>query len=247
MTDRTDAHQLLSDGRGAVAEAADQGIPLRLMGGVAVLARCDSAERPPLSRDYNDLDFFALSKDSRRLEEMLGARGYAPEPRFNSLHGHRRLLFKEASGRHVDVLLDQFEMCHKFDLRKRLEAEPDTISLADLALTKLQVVEANEKDLTDIVALFADHELGEGNGTIDASYVADLCSGDWGLTKTLSISIDRAREYAKELPELEGREVVVERLAELARRIEEVPKSRRWKARARIGERTRWYQEPQEV
>ena len=30
-------------------------------------------------------------------------------------------------------------------------------------------------------------------------------------------------------------------------RIEEMPKSRRWKIRDRVGDRVRWYQEPEEV
>ena len=45
----------------------------------------------------------------------------------------------------------------------------------------------------------------------------------------------------------EESEIVVSRLDELDTHIEEMPKSRKWKLRDRVGERVRWYQEPEEV
>ena len=43
------------------------------------------------------------------------------------------------------------------------------------------------------------------------------------------------------------RETARRRLTELLRRIEEEPKSRGWRMRAKIGERKRWYELPEEV
>jgi hypothetical protein len=37
------------------------------------------------------------------------------------------------------------------------------------------------------------------------------------------------------------------RLTALWDRVEEQPKSFRWKSRAKIGDRTRWYEEPEEI
>ena len=87
------AADLLAQGRTAVAEASDRGMALRMMGGIGILARCPSAESAPLARDYNDLDFFGLSRDSGALIKLFKELGYTAENRFNSLHGHRRLLF----------------------------------------------------------------------------------------------------------------------------------------------------------
>ena len=42
-------------------------------------------------------------------------------------------------------------------------------------------------------------------------------------------------------------EVVEERLGELWRRIDDEPKSGRWRLRARVGDRVRWYELPEEV
>ena len=43
------------------------------------------------------------------------------------------------------------------------------------------------------------------------------------------------------------RDRVVTRFDELLGRIEEEPKSRGWKLRAKVGERKRWYELPEEV
>lgn len=232
-----------------ILAAAESGVVLRLMGGVAIRLKCPSTASPPLAREYGDVDFFGRSSESERLVSIFEECGYTSERRFNALHGHRRLLFKDADrGRRVDVLLDHFEMCHRLDLRPRLELDAQTLPVADLLLTKLQVVEANHKDITDAVAVLVDHPVGEGPATIDLGYIAGLCAQDWGLNRTLELSILRLEDS------LEGLGLAREQatqarngLGELAARIEREPKSLRWKARARVGERLRWYELPEEV
>jgi uncharacterized OB-fold protein len=51
-------------------------------------------------------------------------------------------------------------------------------------------------------------------------------------------------DYALSEPE---RARVGDRVRAVLRRIEEAPKSRGWKLRAKIGERKRWYELPEEV
>lgn len=235
----------LRKARVLMADARARGIALKLMGGFGILCRCPSAGRPPLARDYQDVDFAGSSRESRQLIELFTEAGYIPERRFNSLHGHRRLLFKEEGG-HVDVLLDHFEMCHKIDLTDRLDLDEESLPLADLLLTKMQVVQVNAKDLTDALALLVDHPVGEGPEVIDAGYIARLCASDWGLQETLSLSCDTLLAYAEDIG-LEGRDLVGRRLAALRSRMEQEPKTMRWKARAKIGTRKRWYELPEEV
>lgn len=236
----------LKEARAVLAEASARHLTLRLMGGIGILARCPSAAHAPLAREYNDIDFFGRGRDSAGLISMFVELGYASERRFNSLHGHRRLLFKASDGQHRDVLLDHFEMCHKLDLRNRLEVESETLPLADLLITKLQVVEANPKDLADTLALLTDHAVAEGPDAIDGGYIARVCARDWGLYKTLTIGVQRVGEYADQIA-FDGRDTVHRHLAALANRIEQEPKSIRWKARAKIGERVTWYELPEEV
>lgn len=58
---------------------------------------------------------------------------------------------------------------------------------------------------------------------------------------------ERGEEFARELAGLKRGELIATRLEELRRRLEEAPKSRGWKMRARIGDRKRWYELPEEV
>ena len=74
---------------------------------------------------------------------------------------------------HIDVFLDTFRMDHDIALKRRLELEPVSLSLADLLLTKLQIFRLNDKDIRDIVTLLDDAEVSDGDepGTIDARYI----------------------------------------------------------------------------
>jgi hypothetical protein len=49
------------------------------------------------------------------------------------------------------------------------------------------------------------------------------------------------------LDENDGRARVAQRLAELLGALEQAPKSRGWRRRAKLGRRVRWYEVPDEV
>ena len=55
------------------------------------------------------------------------------------------MFFDLEHDRQVDILVGTFRMSHEIRLGKRLDMEPLTIPLAELLLTKLQIVELNEK------------------------------------------------------------------------------------------------------
>lgn len=236
------------EGQRIVEAAAAAGVPLRLLGGVAVALLCPSARRPPLARDYADIDLASVGSSRGEVAKLLEGLGYEGDREFNALHGHRRLYFwDERNHRQVDVFVDEANLCHRIPLKKRIGAAPLTLPLADLTVLKLQVVETNEKDYLDVCAIFADHELGAGNGGIDASYIAALAASDWGLWRTVGIVAERSEEFALELPGFRSREVVADRLRLLRAELDRVPKSRGWKLRSRIGDRKRWYELPEEV
>ena len=53
--------------------------------------------------------------------------GYAPRDISNALHGDALLVFIDTeSGRRVDMFLDIFEMCQRFDFKERLLFDKDT-------------------------------------------------------------------------------------------------------------------------
>src|SRR5262249_46465252 len=134
--------------------AAGEGLALRVAGGVGIALTCPSARVPPLRRAYADIDLAGRSRDRRGIGALFSRVGYEPDAQFNALHGARRLFFWDAAnGRQVDVFLDRFEMCHHIDLAERLDSPGPALPLADLLLMKLQIVEANAKDLADILTL----------------------------------------------------------------------------------------------
>lgn len=246
-----DEPPLLAEGRRLVAEAAARGLGLRLLGGLAVWARSSNGARAELGRAYPDLDLAARKRQSKALRELLEELGYEPERVFNATHGARRLLYHPPDrSYHLDVFLDELAMSHDLDLAERLEVEELTLPAAELLLTKLQVAELNEKDAADATLIILEHEPGDedGPGRLNAARVAELCAADWGLFTTAGDNLVKIREHLpKLLADAGKRETVAGRIDQLERRLEEAPKTRAWKLRAKIGRRKRWYELPEEV
>lgn len=232
-----------------VNEANQRGVKLRLIGGVGILLQSQSIEVPHiLKRNYVDLDFVGLSNQIPKLTKLFTELGYEPNRRFNAILGSERLLFSSSgSVDHIDVLIDRLRMCHTWDLRDRLNIDNLTLPVADLLLSKLQIVNVTEKDLKDIYLLLLQHELGANDqNLINTTYLSDLMGNNWGLWKTATINLKKAFEYLDEL-QFDQKGVVVERLKELIALTEDMKKSLGWKLRGIVGERVQWYELPGEV
>jgi hypothetical protein len=241
---------LLENALKIVEEGERKGATIRLIGGLAVYYHSPSARSGELTRTYGDIDLFGLSHQTKIIKSVMEDQGYIPNKRFNALHGDRRLIYHDESGSvKVDILLDYFEMCHKIDLRDRLKIERVTIPLSDLLMTKLQIVELNEKDIKDIMALLIDHELKEldESEAIGINYIARLCSRDWGLEKTVKTTLDIVLDWAKRHVDNEAhRDSVISKVDRIKAAIDSTPKSLKWKLRALIGDKVRWYEMPEE-
>jgi hypothetical protein len=227
------------------------GIPLRATGGVGIALICPSARRPPLARRYQDIDFVARAKHARGISGLMVGLGYMPEEEFNVIHGQRRMFFLDSEHqRQVDIFLDSIDMCHRLDLRQRIEVLEHTLTPADLLLSKLQVVDTNEKDYKDATAVLADHEITADDSGININRLNELCAADWGWWRTVTMVAERTHKFAREQaqgPDGEGLRHVADRTRHLIAEIERAPKSRRWKMRARVGDRMRWHEDPEDI
>ena len=239
---------MVGEGRRLVDAATRQGITVRLLGGVGVYLQ-GGPTGPLLPRPVGDIDL-AIKRGGRgALTAMLTAGGYLPDEMYNALQGARRLLFYgEANGRKLDIFIGEFSMCHVLQIADRLEHDPLTIPLAELLLTKLQIVQLTERDQRDIYSLCFQHEVSKSGGSgIEGDYVADICAKDWGLWRTATATIARCKsnlaDYALS-PEQSA--VITDRLDVLRGMIEQAPKSGKWRLRSRVGDRVRWYAEPEE-
>jgi Uncharacterised nucleotidyltransferase len=240
---------IVAEGQRLLGIASQEGVPLRLLGGVAV--RLKAPDVPPsLARQYKDIDFAVTKKGGGAADKLLKQAGYEPHVAFNAMHAKERgLYYDEGHGRQVDLFIQSFRMCHEIPLGDRLDLESDTVPLAELMLTKLQIIEVNEKDIRDTVLLFHGHPIADhDDAAVNGAHIAKLCADDWGLWRTITANLDRCRSHVSdyELP-ADDRERIEARFDELLQRIEDEPKSRGWRRRAKVGDKKRWYELPEEV
>jgi hypothetical protein len=240
---------VVEEGQRLVELAKREGTSFALLGGVAVRLHAPSIP-PALDREYKDLDFAVPKGKGSDATKLLRAAGYEPQVTFNAMNGKERMLFHDTQhGRQVDIFVGSFRMCHEIPLSERLKPGEPTVPLAELLLTKLQIIELNEKDVRDTVLLFHGHEVADHDAdAVNAQRIAELTASDWGLWRTITANLARSAEMVDqyELPEADQSRVR-DRIRHVLDRIEAAPKSRGWKLRARVGERKRWYELPEEV
>lgn len=243
------AEDPVAEGERLLQEAAAAEVELKLTGGVAIAKICRSArENPLLRREYSDIDFIGRSGSAGQIERFFDGIGYRADTDFNSLHGEHRLFFADPDrAREADVFLDEVRACHVLDLRERLGIWPETVPPADLLLSKLQVVDTNEKDFQDIFAIVLDHDVTEDESGVGLARIVELCSKDWGWWRTVTMVIERSIAVGEEKLPAADSATVVARLGRIREAIDDAPKSRRWKLRARIGDRVLWHEDPEEV
>jgi hypothetical protein len=224
---------------------------MRAIGGLAIRVKSGDMQRF-FTREYHDLDFVIAENERKRIDPFFQALGYESNRQFNLLNGSKRQIYLDPnSDRHVDIFVGKFEMCHKLPMNGRLEIDPVTVPLTELLLSKAQIVELNRKDALDIACLLLYNETGNTDqGRINLDYIAKLCSQDWGLYKTTSMSLQRVenvvRDESLNLTELE-RDLILKRVSEIYQTFDSMPKSLAWQMRDKVGTRVRWYEEVEEV
>jgi len=274
--------------------AAEAGLGLKLLGGLAVRVICP--DFAPRLRAGQDMDFACTAKSRKEVAAYLERSGCQPDRRFNNLNGDRQMYFNAPSGRPIDVMVDRLVMCHTLDFRPSFGNLPFTVDAIDVLLSKLQIVELNEKDVWDTFHLLSGvpvggpgpaadsraeqaaggrHAAGRGAAAgsapggqdardargergdrgdrgayLDTDRFAKLLGGDWGWWRTVTGNLAKLPSLATEKAHLLPREAPYEPLAQ-ARHLHEVaesaPKGAKWKMRARMGDRVRWYELPEEV
>ena len=223
------------------------GLRLKLMGGAGIHLHSASAHKPPLKRKYGDLDYAMSKRDRQAALAFFPALGYEANERFNLMQGDRRLYFYDvAHSRQIDVFIDTIKMSHNIDLRDRLGHDGPCASPSDLLLSKLQIYEVNRKDLVDLTALLLDHPVASGSDeAIDAEYIARLTADDWRFYHALEVNIEKLNGTLDELDV--DRALVRSRLAEIWKAVDAQSKPLKWRLRAQVGDRVKWYELPEEV
>ncbi|MBL8050020.1 MAG: hypothetical protein JNM46_02265, partial [Anaerolineales bacterium] len=221
----------------------------RTIGGLAVHVH-NKKNHPLFIREYGDLDFVVASKQRREFESFMPTVGYSPHKQFNILNGStRQIYYHDESEMKIDIFVGDFEMCHKIPLENRLTADPLTIPLAELFLSKIQIIDLNQKDAMDIASLLLNVQTGNHDeGTINLNIISELCGNDWGLYKTTSLNLEKVQEIvSKTSLANEEKDLISKRIQEILQTFESMPKSLAWTLRDRVGTRVKWYVEVEEV
>ena len=240
----------LPEAVGLVRGAADAGVRLKILGGLGVRVLCP--DFPPRMRAGQDIDLACLGKGRRQVAEHLEQAGCQPDKRFNNLNGDRQMYFNAPSGRPIDVMVDRLSMCHTLDFRPSFGSVSPTLDPADLLLSKLQIVELNAKDAHDIFHLLSGVRVGPDSARpfIDTDRFGSVLSSDWGWWRTVTGSLAKLPDLLASQPGLappHPRFDALTQAKQLMEVAESVPKGLKWKARARVGDKVRWYELPEEV
>jgi hypothetical protein len=242
-----------AEGDRIVKEGSKRGLHLRLLGAIAFQAHCPkySFLTAKLNRQLSDIDFAGYNSERASIDKMMREFQYADQPMITALFGHQRMIWDNKSNElHVDIFFDKLEMNHDIPFAGRLELEEMTIPLADMLLEKMQIVHINEKDIVDTIMLLREHSVGKpAPETIDATYLAKILSSEWGFYYTVTTNLrlveDRLRGYS-ELTE-EDRTDVAKKIQNLLTILEAQPKTLAWKLRSRVGAKTKWYKDVEDV
>jgi hypothetical protein len=247
----------VNEAKKIVEKAHKNGLTLRVLGSTAFRLHCPNHVHVHISmgRDITDIDFAAYSKEGERIEKFLAKDQFQSERQKASLtpelFAGRHIYENPNTGLHVDIFEDELNMCHKVNFRNRLHLDSPTITLADLSLEKFQIVRINEKDIRDMLMLFAAHPVGDvETETINGKYIAGIMSKDWGFYYTTSMNLGKIRKGLERYQDLftaQDCQNIQERITVLEKVIADAPKSLAWKARAAVGTRVQWYNDVEEV
>lgn len=258
-------HDPLVEALRLVEGANAAGVGLKLLGGLAVRTLC--RDYPPRLRRDQDIDMACLSKGRKEAMAYLEQIGCEPDRRFNNLNGDRQMYFSAPSGRPIDVMVDRLTMCHTLDFRPGFDKLPLTLDVVDLLLSKLQIVEINPKDARDVFHLLARFPVSgeEPAGgwripppsdeaahapSIDRGRFEKLLGADWGWWRTVTGNLALVPALATQRDDYVPEGAHIDPVANAARLLEiaeQAPKSFQWKMRAKVGEKVRWYELPEEV
>src|SRR5512136_1149968 len=157
----------LAEARRLIDEGQKQGVILRVMGPIALHfyfpEYVDLYRRMERlgERVFTDIDYASYGKCRGKIVPFFERHGYELEKRSAMLSGNTRHIYFGGRIPMIDVFFDQLAYNHPIDYRGRLEIHSYCVSLTDLLLQKLQIVQINDKDLKDAMLLLLAASLGE--------------------------------------------------------------------------------------
>ncbi len=264
--------EFVAEAERIVGGAQERGIVLRILGALAIyihskhvpeaLAIYDKIKRFGEGKPmFTDLDLMAYSKQRKGVMEYFEkVLKFKYDMLMRVLWAGKRLIyFHPKDYYHVDVFFDKLEFSHDVVFgnkpgKGRLELDYPTISLADIVLEKVQIHQINLKDIVDLIVLFYGHDVcdRQEKECIDGKYVAKVLADDWGFWYDATTNLKKVKSFTDKFLS-EGKltpkehDTVIARVDKLLKMIDEEPKTKKWKKRAKVGTSKPWYREVEEV
>ncbi len=235
--------------------ASEAKVFLKMLGGLAIkvhsLNEAEFSSRLGRSaekgQEYSDIDFATYYKSREGVKRIMESLGYSKRPSTMSTSASQRQIYFHSKGWfYVDVFWDKLKAAnHPINFRGRLEIDPISIPLADLLLEKLQIVSFSNKDMIDTLLLLKAHDIAakEGLETISTDRAAHVLSRDWGFWYTVTTNLRGIKEYVKKMTVLSPQELsgLIAKVDQILSTINSTPKSLRWRLRAVVGTKKKWY------
>jgi hypothetical protein len=244
--------EYLIEARRLTDEAQKQGLILRVMGPIALhfyfpeyIDLYRGMERLG-DKVFTDIDYASYGKNRGKIVPFFEKQGYKLEKRAAMMSGGTRHIYFSDRIPMIDVFFDKLDYNHPINYQGRLEIHTHCVSLTDLLLQKLQIVNINDKDLKDTMLLLLAGQLGDiDNNRINVKYVAKLMSEDWGFYYTSIMNLNKVQAAVIGVPALseQNRIIINEKAEAIIKIIENEPKSGKWKGRAKSGTSKIWYKE----
>jgi len=227
-----------------VAQSEKSGIPLRVLGSVAVYLKCPrrrsflDSDRAP----FSDIDFATTSESSEEVARLLVERGCEENENWRMLRGHQRRVFYSRENITFEVFVDNLCLSQSIPLRGRLSLDYPTICLTDLLLSRVQKVRFEQKDLIDICVLLLEHELGTRGG-FDLGYILWLAAGHWRWWRVWKSALSQLASGCQTVISTpEDRQAITTTLSRLGHELDSVPKTTAWRLRGLVGDRWAWHE-----
>ena len=253
-----------------VSKAEKEGIILRMLGALAVYihtADCSEGRRiydkiPRFGEGkpmFTDLDLMAYGSQRKKVmrffEKTLGFKSL-----INPIFSYKRLIYEHPNRYfHVDVFFNKLEFSHDVDFgnkpgKGRLELDYPTITLTDIVFEKIQIHEINLKDIVDLMVIFRcnDISMNFSKDVVDAKYISSILSNDWGFWYDGTNNLAKVKKFTEEFAEEgkvteEDKNIIINRIDNLLKIIDEIPKSKKWLKRSKVGTSKPWYKIVEEV
>ncbi len=261
--------ELLDNAERIISTARAKGIPLKLVGGLAIYAQISRSrehgdffrkmDRMLNRNSFADVDFVSSSKKHKDVKHFFeNDLSFKGDMYVNTVYATQRNIFYHPGNLFdVDIFYDRMQFSHLIEFAGRegidgQSADTSTLPPADLLLTKLQIHNTERKDFVDIAALLLGNGIAAGDSAIDTDRLTGVLQDDWGFWYDAMNNLRKTVEFVRNecasgrISESEA-SLISDRAGRLTSLLDSCEKSRKWQKRCKKGTKKIWYNEIEEV